>query len=305
MSAGHSGRTTYLQLPYMENADVASGLSFWQEAQGVENQLVILMRLWGAGVLGSSSWAVTAGTGLQVSVAAGEGIVDQFAGRSEVATTVTVPDDATSYIWAIPHYGTETDQAWVLEPEFVRAASSTGTAGTLLARVVSAAGALTITDLRLVIGRQALQDALDATEADIAELVAALGSDYAGYTGPTPAPVADRLDALEAGAGGEGGATYWGTLEKSASIDTTIDEAIAAAIEDAQAAQARGLTISDADAVTSGLLIELIREVGLSGQSAVANQPAVYVFHPSTSPVSLYDAAHSTAHPDRDEGTIH
>jgi hypothetical protein len=304
MSAGHSGRTTDFNFPYMNDGDYASGDDFQREVQGIENQVKLLVDAWGAGVLGDTSWAVTAGTGLTVSVAAGRGIVDIFAGETDAATIVTIPDNATRYIWAMPSEGDELDQAWILEPEFVAQVAATGYAGTLLAEVVSLAGVLTITDRRSFIGREDLQNQIDDADDAITHIQAALGTAYDDYVTGSPGTVDDRLDALEGGGLG-GDATYWGTLERSASDDETIDEAIAAAIDDVNGNYSHGLLVNDQDALISGFLLELLREVGLHGQAAVADQRSVYVFHPNTSPRSMYDYANSTAHPDRLEGTIH
>lgn len=304
----HSGRTTELNLPHMAQGNTASGEGFRREAQGVENQLVELADAWGPGVLGSGSWAVSEGeTPLTVSVAAGSGLVGRFAGVTEQPQTLAVEDDTTQFVWATPTVeDAEVAQAWLGEPTFVLYPAADGYDGTVLAEVTAVAGELTITDLRRQIGRDFLKAILDQHGDDIAWLAAALGADYAEFAaGGSLATVDARLDALEAGLAGSGAVTvYWALLEASASDSRTIPEWHEdwhAAMDEARAGQ---VVVTDDDAIGASLLGELLREVGLHGNPAIANQRGVWAFHAGTSPDSMYDKPNSTAHPDRLEEVI-
>ncbi|MBD3174018.1 MAG: hypothetical protein GF320_02460 [Armatimonadia bacterium] len=315
-----SGRTTEYNLPYMLTDEQMSEVDNQRFGVGIDNQLTQLAQLWGDGVFGSTSWEVSAGTGLVAAIAAGAGLVDGFAGLTGSSQNITLNDNADNFIWATPHVDGETDMAWVRTPTFVVYPASTGYTGLVLARVGTESGSIKmvgdpgeeeadIEDLRREIGQEYLAGLIADLQTDTAQLFAALGAAYADYGG-TPDTVDDRLTSLETIVAGmdpgdrDAIKVYWGDLEKSTDDSRTIESWHYEYHQAQDAAKLGGIRRIDWDTAVCSLLAELIHEVGRRGQSAMQGQRNVYIFHPATSPEAYYDAAHTTATINREDGLI-
>lgn len=318
-----SGRTSEYNLPYLLTDEQMSEVDNQRFSVGLDNQLTQLAQLWGDGVFGSTSWEVSAGTGLVAAIAAGAGLVDGFAGLTGSSENITLNDDADNYIWATPHVDGETDMAWVRTPTFVVHPAGTGYTGLVLARVGTESGEIKmivdpddpeeeypdIEDLRREIGQAYLAGLIAELQTDTAQLFAALGAAYADYGG-TPDTVDDRLTALETIVAGmdpgdlEAITVYWGELKKASDDARTIETWHYEYHQAQDAARLGGVRRIDWDTAVCSLMTELIHEVGRRGQSAVQGQRNVYIFHPATSPEAYYDAAHTTATINREDGLI-
>ena len=246
-----------------------------------------------------------------------------FAPGLTAAQSVTVGNNSTWWIWAVPTTGALADGAVYDTAESGIAVltvvydGSTPDGGTPICSGTSAAGAITSgpTDQRYLSGITGLAAALAAQvtkeAADITLIESVIGSGYFPSTGVTTlATIAVRLATLEGtttsggGGGTSGSSAFWGALARSASDTMTIPVYVAAQIP-APLPVVTPTVLTDDSVVVNGVLKSGLGLIGVAGNTTQTDKYLDCIFIvPGITNIALIDTVHTTAAMDTTLHTI-
>lgn len=295
----------------------ASSAAWNRRSQVLGTQIEDALKAHGDGVVGENEFLVTAGAGLSVNIAAGDGVADTTTGfvafrasqsynlsglpANEAAVYIYVgavicadPADPDSRKDNSIHYVQNTIGGPVANHILIAHCATNGT-GIVPDSIVD--------DRTFIRGQEAL-NAIDELltrvtdiEADLEEVKDDLGLGYWDVAGDPVIgedPVHDRLNALE---GSVGGVVYWGSLEKSSGDATTIAEYIAALLAtsggDGGGAGTATVVQAPSDIEISNHM-RLVLRLMHALPEVEETQRYSYLYVPGISSNDLYDAVHTT-----------
>ncbi len=206
----------------------------------LDSQLVGALRAIGAGVAVENGWAVTAGSGLSVTIAPGAGIVQNGDSFIYLATSgsfnLALEANTTSAVYVQAVTRVDPDDPDSREDgtvQFVVNATGEEVPSALLIATVTtgASGVTQIVDERTYTRALTALAAATGSDDDLQAIRDAIGSEYFGANPPLSLDA--RVDDLEsAAAENDGtGVVYWGSLKRAAGDHTTIEQQIAADLQ--------------------------------------------------------------------------